>query len=121
MSNENLLQEQGLDVDTLRSAIQAEYAEVADNPGKGFHFHTGRRLAGILEYPDEWRMTYRRWRPGPARTVAGAGGPWYATRSYTAYMSWRISAGGRRRPPATCGTARAVRWRRRARGSAAGR
>jgi arsenite methyltransferase len=54
MSSENLRQEQGLDVDTLRSAIQAEYAEVAANPGKGFHFHTGRRLAGILEYPDEW-------------------------------------------------------------------
>jgi SAM-dependent methyltransferase len=54
MSSESLRQEQGLDVDTLRSAIQAEYAEVAENPGKGFHFHTGRRLAGILEYPDEW-------------------------------------------------------------------
>jgi len=54
MSSESVRQEQGPDVDTLRSAIQAEYAEVAADPGKGFHFHTGRRLAGILEYPDEW-------------------------------------------------------------------
>jgi len=45
---------QGLDVDTLRLAIQEEYAEVASNPTRGFHFHTGRPLAGILEYPDDW-------------------------------------------------------------------
>lgn len=42
----------GLDVDTLRLAIKDEYAEVASNPAKGFHFHTGRPLARILEYPD---------------------------------------------------------------------
>ena len=43
-----------LDVDTLRQAIQEEYAEVAANPEKGFHFHTGRPQARILEYADEW-------------------------------------------------------------------
>ena len=43
-----------LDVDTLRQAIQEEYAEVAANPQKGFHFHTGRPLARMLEYADEW-------------------------------------------------------------------
>ena len=43
-----------LDVDTLRQAIQEEYAEVAANPQKGFHFHTGRRLTRMLEYADEW-------------------------------------------------------------------
>jgi hypothetical protein len=37
-----------VDVDTLRCEIRNEYAEVADNPQKGFHFHTGRRLAKIL-------------------------------------------------------------------------
>jgi SAM-dependent methyltransferase len=39
-----------VDVDTLRCEIRNEYAEVADNPQKGFHFHTGRRLAKILGY-----------------------------------------------------------------------
>ena len=43
-----------LDVARLRRAIQAEYAEVATDPTKGFHFHTGRPLARILEYSDEW-------------------------------------------------------------------
>ena len=42
-----------VDLDQLRSAVKEEYAEVARNPDKGFHFHTGRTLARILEYPDE--------------------------------------------------------------------
>ena len=49
-----LREEPVLDVDTLRQAIQEEYAEVASHPQKGFHFHTGRPLAGMLEYLDEW-------------------------------------------------------------------
>jgi arsenite methyltransferase len=47
-------EELALDVDTLRQAIQEEYAEVASHPQKGFHFHTGRPLARVLEYADEW-------------------------------------------------------------------
>lgn len=43
----------GLDTRLLRAAIQAEYAEVAEDPNKGFHFHTGRRLADMLGYPTE--------------------------------------------------------------------
>jgi SAM-dependent methyltransferase len=43
-----------VDVEVLRKAIRKEYAEVASNPDKGFHFHTGRPLAQILEYEDEW-------------------------------------------------------------------
>lgn len=43
-----------LDVESLRKAIQGEYEEVAADPGKGFHFHTGRPLARILEYSEEW-------------------------------------------------------------------
>ena len=42
-----------LDVGELRRAIQAEYTEVAVHPERPFHFHTGRRLAAILEYRDE--------------------------------------------------------------------
>ena len=47
---------EAVDVDTgiLRRAIKDEYKEVAENPGKGFHFHTGRRLTKIVGYKDEW-------------------------------------------------------------------
>ena len=47
-------QEPALDVNVLRRAIQEEYDEVASHPQKGFHFHTGRPLARMLEYQDEW-------------------------------------------------------------------
>lgn len=43
-----------LDINELRSAIQYEYEGVALEPEKGFHFHTGRKLAGLLDYQDEW-------------------------------------------------------------------
>jgi len=43
-----------LDVGSLREAIKEEYAEVASDPHRGFHFHTGRPLARMLEYADEW-------------------------------------------------------------------
>jgi SAM-dependent methyltransferase len=45
---------EGLDVERLRDAIREEYATVASDPGRGFHFHTGRRLAGILGYEESW-------------------------------------------------------------------
>ncbi len=50
----SVLDEIGLNRDELRDAIRHEYNEVALNPDKGFHFHTGRKLAGILGYQDEW-------------------------------------------------------------------
>jgi arsenite methyltransferase len=43
-----------VDKETLRKAIKDEYKEVAEDPGKGFHFHTGRRLTNIVGYKDEW-------------------------------------------------------------------
>ena len=43
-----------LDLQELRQAIQAEYAEVALHTTKGFHFHTGRPLARLLGYRDIW-------------------------------------------------------------------
>jgi arsenite methyltransferase len=52
--SDQLREDQRLDVGTLREAIREEYAEVANYPTKGFHFHTGRPLARILEYRDEW-------------------------------------------------------------------
>jgi SAM-dependent methyltransferase len=42
-----------IDLETLRCEISKEYAEVASNPTKGFHFHTGRKLAKILGYSDD--------------------------------------------------------------------
>ena len=41
-------------VDTLRTEVSREYCLVAQNPESDFHFHTGRRLTGILEYQDHW-------------------------------------------------------------------
>jgi arsenite methyltransferase len=52
--SEDVLEHPALDVDVLREAIREEYAEVASDPQKGFHFHTGRPLARMLEYADEW-------------------------------------------------------------------
>lgn len=42
-----------IDVAKLRSEIQVKYLDVAVNPQKGFHFHTGRPLSRMLEYPEE--------------------------------------------------------------------
>jgi SAM-dependent methyltransferase len=44
----------GPDRNVLREEIRNEYREVARHPDRGFHFHTGRRLARIVEYADEW-------------------------------------------------------------------
>jgi SAM-dependent methyltransferase len=52
--SDHLLENRELDAEVLREAIQEEYAEVAANPHRGFHFHTGRPLARMLEYADEW-------------------------------------------------------------------
>lgn len=43
-----------IDQTALRAAIRAEYAAVASEPSRGFHFHTGRGLAERLGYPAEW-------------------------------------------------------------------
>jgi len=43
-----------IDTEQVRAAIRAEYGEVATTPDKGFHFHTGRKLAGIVGYESDW-------------------------------------------------------------------
>src|ERR671931_2192920 len=50
----HILETPDVELGSLRAAIQAEYAEVAEHPDKGFHFHTGRKLADLLGYRDEW-------------------------------------------------------------------
>jgi len=61
-----------VDRDQLRRQISEKYTDVALNPEKGFHFHTGRPLAAMLGYDmaDVDRL--------PAATVdsfAGTGNP----------------------------------------------
>jgi arsenite methyltransferase len=46
--------ETAVDIGELRRAIQDEYVVVAENPSHGFHFHTGRHLAGLVGYKEEW-------------------------------------------------------------------
>ena len=43
-----------VDVDGVHEAISGEYKVVAQDPGRGFHFHTGRPLTRILGYTEEW-------------------------------------------------------------------
>jgi arsenite methyltransferase len=61
-----------VDLDELRASIRAEYAAVAEEPDRGFHFHTGYRLAAILGYRQEWIETLP---PGAAASMAGTGNP----------------------------------------------
>ena len=61
-----------VDLDELRASIRAEYAAVAAEPDRGFHFHTGYRLAAILGYPQEWIETLP---PGAVASMAGTGNP----------------------------------------------
>lgn len=61
-----------LDREELRTAIQEEYDEVALDPEKGFHFHTGRRLATILEYDDAW---FEGIPEAAIKSLAGTGNP----------------------------------------------
>ncbi len=41
-------------IDSLRSEVSKEYCQVPQNPEADLHFHTGRRLATLLEYRDHW-------------------------------------------------------------------
>jgi arsenite methyltransferase len=61
-----------VDLDALRASIRAEYAAVAAEPDRGFHFHTGYRLAAILGYPQEWIASLPR---GAVVSMAGTGNP----------------------------------------------
>lgn len=45
---------EGLDTEALREAVREEYTLVATDPGRGFHFHTGRPLAALLGYDEAW-------------------------------------------------------------------
>ena len=62
----------GLDISALRTAIQDEYTLVAAEPDRGFHFHTGRPLARLLDYDAAWLEGI----PEPSiASFAGTGNP----------------------------------------------
>jgi len=61
-----------VNTDILRKAIQDEYKEVAKNPDKGFHFHTGRTLTKIVGYENEW---FKGVSESAIETFAGTGNP----------------------------------------------
>ncbi len=42
-----------IDAEELRAEVRDKYKDVALDPTKGFHFHTGRPLARLLGYPDD--------------------------------------------------------------------
>jgi arsenite methyltransferase len=60
------------DVEVLRTSIRAEYAAVASDPRRGFHFHTGYRLAAMLGYPD---AIISELPPDAVASMAGTGNP----------------------------------------------
>jgi len=59
-------------VESLREEVANEYAQVAQFPELGFHFHTGRRLTEMLAYKSEWLENF------PEKVIesfAGTGNP----------------------------------------------
>lgn len=61
-----------IDADALACAVQAKYTEVALTPERGFHFHTGRPLARLLAYPEDWIAAVP---PAALDRFAGVGNP----------------------------------------------
>jgi arsenite methyltransferase len=42
-----------VDVQRLRAEVKLKYRDVATDPTRGFHFHVGRPLARMLDYPTD--------------------------------------------------------------------
>jgi arsenite methyltransferase len=60
------------DVEVLRQAIQDRYRELAEYPGRTFHFHHGRPLAELLGYPVDQLDALI---PQAVESFAGVGNP----------------------------------------------
>lgn len=58
--------------DVLRAEIKKEYTNVALDPNKGYHFHTGRRLAKLLGYEEK---LFAGLPEGNIASFAGTGNP----------------------------------------------
>ncbi len=61
--------------EALRAGIRSEYASVACDPNKGYHFHTGRRLAERLGYASQ---LYAGLPEANVASFAGTGNPFAA-------------------------------------------
>jgi len=70
--SDGLSTEPSLDLGHLRQAIQEEYTAVARDPGRGYHFHTGRPLASMLGYDNDWLEGLPE---GSIASFAGTGNP----------------------------------------------
>jgi SAM-dependent methyltransferase len=70
--SDSLRTESSFDLGDLRQAIQEEYTAVAHDPDRGYHFHTGRPLASMLGYHDEWLEGIPE---GSIASFAGTGNP----------------------------------------------
>jgi len=66
------LEKLNVDLRELRGAIREEYNSVASEPNKGYHFHTGRPLAAMLEYKEKWLDGIPE---GSIESFAGTGNP----------------------------------------------
>jgi hypothetical protein len=78
-------------ISILRPCAQpfAEYEVVAETPRHGFHFHTGRPLARMLGYKEQWLAGV------PQRAVesfAGTGNPFSLGALHTPASGWSTSA-----------------------------
>ena len=70
--NQTVFHGLNLDLEELRASIREEYSAVANEPERGFHFHTGRKLASILGYREEW---LERLPSSAIESMAGTGNP----------------------------------------------
>jgi SAM-dependent methyltransferase len=61
-----------ISLDELRLEIKKEYTNVALDPNKGYHFHTGRRAASLLGYDES---LYAGLPEGNIASFAGTGNP----------------------------------------------
>jgi SAM-dependent methyltransferase len=85
------IQTPDLDLDSLRRAIQEEYALVAQQPEHGFHFLVGRPLTQVLDYEQAWLEEI----PEPTiATFAGTGNPFSVGRPQPGEHVVDVGSGG---------------------------
>lgn len=53
-NSEQMEMDINLDRNEIRKSVQDEYATVALEPERGFHFHIGRKLLNMMDYQEEW-------------------------------------------------------------------
>ena len=61
-----------VDSDALRAQVTEKYTEIANEPEKGAHFHTGKSLAMMVGYP---KSTIDSLPAGTVESFAGTGNP----------------------------------------------